>query len=238
MTDRHLVADLVDANHILADKGIFDAFGHVSARSGDDRFLLSRNLAPGQVTAGDIVEYDLDSEPLVVDAPRPYLERFIHGAIYRARPDVHGIVHSHAPSIIPFGVTTTVPLRSICHTCGFLGTGAPVFEIRDHAGEASDLLIRNGALGRALAVSLGEAAVVLMRGHGMTAVGPDVRVASFRAIYAELNARLQLESIPLGPVTFLTEQEAVAADAANAGQIARPWSVWREAARARFGQMA
>ncbi|MET3762251.1 class II aldolase/adducin family protein [Sphingomonas sp. UYEF23] len=233
MTDRQIVADLVDANHILADKGIFDAFGHVSTRSGTDRFLLARNLAPAQVTAADIVEYDLDSEALEADAPRPYLERFIHGEIYRARPDVHGIVHSHAPSIIPFGVASTTRLQPICHTCGFLGVGAPVFEIRDHAGAASDMLIRNRTLARTLAESLGSAAVILMRGHGMTAVGSTVRIAAFRAIYTELNARLQLAALPLGPITFLTEQEAAAADAANEGQIDRPWSVWREAARAK-----
>ena len=232
MTDRPLLDDLVDANHILADKGIFDAFGHVSARSAPDRFLLARNISPGQVSAADIVEYDLDSEPLIRDSPRPYLERFIHGEIYRARPDVHGIVHSHAPSIIPFGIAATVRLQPVCHVCGFLGGGAPVFEIRDHAGFASDMLIRNRPLGRALAVSLGSAPVVLMRGHGMTAVGGSVRLATFRAVYTELNARLQLAAMPLGPLTFLTADEAAAADAANEGQINRPWSLWSAAARA------
>lgn len=231
MSDRQLIEDLVDANHILADKGIFDAFGHVSARSGPDRFLLARNLAPGQVSAADIVEYDLDSEALTADAPRPYLERFIHGEIYRARPDVHGIVHSHAPAIIPFGVAPAARLQPICHICGFLGGGAPVFEIRDHAGMASDMLIRDRALGQALAASLGSAPVVLMRGHGMTAVAATVRLAAFRAIYTELNARLQLAALPLGPVTFLTREEAAAADIANEGQIDRPWSLWREAVR-------
>jgi HCOMODA/2-hydroxy-3-carboxy-muconic semialdehyde decarboxylase len=226
-----LAAELVDANHILADKGIFDAFGHVSVRLGEDRFLLARNLAPGQVTVGDIVEYDLDAEPVDAAAPRPYLERHIHSEIYRLRPDVAAVVHSHTPSLIPFGVVASAKLQPICHMSGFLGEGAPTFEIRSVAGEASDLLIRSRALGRALAGELGSAPLILMRGHGVTVVAPSLRLVVYRAIYAELNARLQLASAPLGAITFLTDGEAKAAAAANAGQIDRPWELWREAAR-------
>ena len=153
-----LINDLVDANHILFHQGIVDAFGHVSVRSESDpaRFHLARNLAPAQVTAADIVEYRVDdAEPVAADAPRAYLERFIHSEIYRRRTDVMAVVHSHSAAVLPFCIVTRARLRPVCHMCGFLGDGPPVFEIRDHAGEASDLLIRSRELGAALARALG-----------------------------------------------------------------------------------
>jgi HCOMODA/2-hydroxy-3-carboxy-muconic semialdehyde decarboxylase len=229
-----LVADLADANLILADRGIFDAYGHVSARAGADRFLMSRSLAPAEVKEGDILEYGLNSEPLAAAGPPSYLERFIHGEIYRLRPDVGAIVHNHAPSLVPFGVVAGAALRPICHMSGFLGRGAPVFEIRDVAGDNSDLLIRNRALGQALAEELGAAPIVLMRGHGATIVGDNIRQVVYRAIYAELNARLQLAADGLGVATYLTAAEAEAARETNEGQLERPWHVWRASARARF----
>jgi HCOMODA/2-hydroxy-3-carboxy-muconic semialdehyde decarboxylase len=158
----------------------------------------------------------------------PYLERFIHGEIYRARPDVTAVVHSHSPAVIPFGVST-VPLRPVSHMGGFLGEGAPVFEIRDAAGPASDMLIRDRALGAALARSLGVAAVALMRGHGSVAVGASIRQAVFRAIYTEVNARIAADALRLGPVTWLTPQEAANVAAANDGQLGRAWDLWARA---------
>ncbi|MGQ3031262.1 MAG: class II aldolase/adducin family protein, partial [Ferrovibrionaceae bacterium] len=161
-----------------------------------------------------------------------YLERFIHGEIYRARPDVQAVVHSHAATVIPFGVSQ-MPLRPIFHMAGFLRGPAPIFEIRDHAGEASDLLIRNRELGVALADSLGGNAVVLMRGHGATIVGNSLPQAVYRAIYTAVNAGLQSEALRLGEVTFLTEGEADAAAASNDGQLMRAWNLWkRQAAEA------
>ena len=176
-----LISDLVDANHILFHQGIVDAFGHVSVRSETDpaRFHLARNLAPAQVTAADIVEYRVeDAEPVAADAPRGYLERYIHSEIYRRRPDVMSVVHSHSAAVLPFCIATQARLRPVCHMCGFLGEGPPVFEIREHAGDASDLLIRSRELGAALARTLGDARVVLMRGHGSTVVAESLRVAS------------------------------------------------------------
>src|SRR5882762_3305398 len=149
-----LIEDLVYANRILSDQGVVDAFGHVSARDDKDptRFLLARSVAPALVTINDILEFDRNGEPIDARGRTVYLERFIHAAIYRARPDVKAIVHSHSPAVIPFGVTS-VPLRPIFHMSGFLGTGVPIFEIRETAGD-TDMLVRNPALGAALALCL------------------------------------------------------------------------------------
>jgi HCOMODA/2-hydroxy-3-carboxy-muconic semialdehyde decarboxylase len=226
------IEDLVAANHILFHEGVVDGFGHVSARHPDrpDRFLLSRNMAPAQVRAADILEFELDGTPVDPAGPRPYLERFIHGEIYRARADVTSVVHSHSPAVVPFGVVPEAPLRPICHMSGFLADAAPVFEIRDTAGPATDMLIRTPALGAALADRLGPAAVVLMRGHGSTVVGRTIRQAVFRAVYTEVNAKLQAEALKLGKPIFLTAEEAAAAAATNDGQVDRAWNLWREAA--------
>lgn len=224
-----LVADLVAANHILFDQAVVDGFGHVSVRHDKqpDRFLLSRSMAPALVQAPDIMEFELDGAPVAAAGRTPYLERFIHGAIYRARPDVMAVVHSHSPGIIPFGVAGGAALRPVFHLAGFLGPETPVFEIRDVAGPATDLLVRSDALGDALARSLGSHAVVLMRGHGSTTVGTDVRQAVFRAVYAEINARLQSDAGRLGPVTFLNTEEAAAAAQTGNGLVGRAWELWR-----------
>jgi len=228
-----LIEDLADANHILFDQKVVDGFGHVSARDLErpDRFWLSRRMAPALVRAPDILEFDLEGEPVRPDARPVYLERFIHSEIYRVRPDVAAVVHGHSLSVIPFGVVRGVRLRPVCHMCGFLGEGAPVFEIRDFAGDGSDLLIRDRALGAALAGSLESAAAVLMRGHGVTVVGTSLRQAVFRAVYTEVGARLQAEASRLGPVEFLTAAEAVAAARTNDGQIGRAWDLWRASAQ-------
>jgi ribulose-5-phosphate 4-epimerase/fuculose-1-phosphate aldolase len=220
--------DLVDANRILYDRGVLDGFGHVSARDERDprRFLLARNVAPALVRAADIMSFELDGVACDGDTRTPYLERFIHGSIYRARPDVGAVVHSHSPAVIPFGVVSGVPLRPVYHMGSFLRGEVPVFEIRDAAGPDNDLLVRDTALGDALARSLGAGSVVLMRGHGSTTVGRDVREAVFRAVYAETNARLQADALRLGAVTYLSETEALRSSESNAGQIARAWELW------------
>ena len=234
-----LIQDLVDANRILAYQKIFDAFGHVSARHDCDgsRFVLSRNLAPGRVTAGDLLDFEVESgEPVSADAPRLYLERHIHSEIYKARPDVMAVVHHHSPAVLPFAIARGARLQPVCHMAGFLGGAGqgdapPLFEIRDHAGPASDLLVRNRALGAALALSLGPTGrIVLMRGHGATVVAESLRVAVYRAIYSEVNARLILQALPLGPVQTLSAEEADATRVTNEGQVARPWALWCEQA--------
>jgi ribulose-5-phosphate 4-epimerase/fuculose-1-phosphate aldolase len=234
--DPALIADLVVANHILYDHGVVDAFGHISARHNQhpDRFLLARNMAPGSVMAGDILEFHLDGSPVDPQGPRPYLERFIHGEIYAARPDVMAVVHSHSHSIVPLSISVEQRLRAVSHMAGFIGTEAPLFEIRDAGGPATDLLIRTPELGKALARSLGAANIVLMRGHGSTVTAPSVRLAVYRAVYAELNARYQSEAMRYGPITPLTAEEAAACAASTEGQVQRPWELWtREAAERR-----
>nr|WP_297457876.1 class II aldolase/adducin family protein [uncultured Halomonas sp.] len=230
-----LLQDLVHANHILFDEGVLDAFGHVSVRHPErpERFLLARNMAPGLVGAEDIIEFELDGTPIDADGRNVYLERFIHGEIYRARPDVMAVVHSHSPSVVPFSVVKSAPLRPMCHMSGFLGEGAPIFEIRDVAGEATDLLIRSAPLGESLARSLGDNNVVLMRGHGATVTAPTLKQAVYRAVYVEVNARLQADALRLGPVEYLTREEASTAMEMIEGQVERPWQLWKRRAQAR-----
>lgn len=232
-----LVEQLVLANHILFDQGVVDAFGHVSVRHDGrpDRLLLARNMAPGQVAVDDIVEFTLDGEAVNAAGRRVYLERFIHGEIYRARPDVMAVVHSHSPAVVPLSVVKGVRLQALFHMAGFIGSGAPVFEIREAGGNGTDLLISDNALGRALAEMFGESDIVLMRGHGSTVVGYSLPQAVYRAVYAEHNARYQLAAMPLGEVTYLTEAESRACVENVEGQVRRPWDLWVEQARAKRG---
>lgn len=224
-TARH---ELARASRILYARGVVDAFGHVSRRKPDapDRFLMSRSLAPGLVCEEDILEHDLGGR--AVDAPdaRVFLERFIHAEIYRSRPDVQAVVHSHAPEVVPFTVVRTAALRPVCHMCGFLDSVRPAFDVADIAGPETDLLIRDAELGRAFAAHLGGAAVALMRGHGFTAVGSTLPEAVFRAVYTGINCRLQMSAVMLGQPVYLSEGEAAACDRATLGQIDRAWSLW------------
>ena len=225
-----LVEDLVAANRILAMHGVLDAYGHVSARSGRDpsRYFMSRSLAPQLVAAGDIQEYGPDHEP-VGDTRKPYLERFLHGEIYKARPDVMAVVHSHSASVIPFGISKSA-LKPVYHMASFLWQGVPVFDIR-RVRDENDLLIRDLPLGQALARSLGACTCVLMRGHGMTVVGDSVREVVFRAIYTETNAKLQTQAAALeGPLTFLSDEEGRRATATNHSTLDRPWELWKKKA--------
>ncbi|HEY8251428.1 MAG TPA: class II aldolase/adducin family protein [Burkholderiales bacterium] len=231
---RALVDDVVAASRILAQHEVLDAYGHVSARSDKKpaNFIMSRSLAPALVTAADLMELDADSEPLPGEKRKGFIERYIHGEIYRTRPEVMAVVHSHSPSVIPFGVTRT-KLRPIYHMGSFLYSGAPVFEIRKETPD-NDLLIRDNRLGKALAGTLGKCNCVLMRGHGMTVIGDSVPEAVFRAIYTEMNARLQLQATQLeGPIEFLSEEEGRRSMASNRGTLERPWELWKKSVSAR-----
>jgi ribulose-5-phosphate 4-epimerase/fuculose-1-phosphate aldolase len=226
-----LIEDVVTANHILAAQEIVDAFGHVSARTspGAGRYLISRSVAPAQVTAADIMELDLDSKPPVVagggDKRTSYRERFIHGEIYRVRPDVMSIVHCHAPSLIPFGITK-IPLRPVYHNSSFIGEGVPVFEIREAGGD-TDMLVSTPALGRALAKALGNKPAVLMRGHGAVIVGKNIIEAVARSVYLEVNARVQAQVMSMGArATYLDEGE-VKKRSADPDPYGRAWDLWK-----------
>ena len=221
-----VIARLVVANRILAKHGIVDGFGHVSVRAVQPgTFYLSRSLAPASVTADDILRFDLDGNTLEGDTRTPYLERFIHGEIYRVRPEIMSVVHNHSPSVIPFGATRT-PLRPLYHMSAFIGPQSKLFEIRDKGGN-TDMLVRNQPLGVALAEALGDASVVLMRGHGCTVVGESLEQAVYRAIYTEMNAKLQKEALALGEPVFLNDEEAAKARATMDATMSRAWNQWR-----------
>jgi len=226
--DPALVEKIALANRILYRYGVVDGFGHVSARhdKSPSHFLLARNMAPALVKREDIVTFDLDANALDAAGRRVYLERFIHAEIYRARADVQAVVHSHSPSVIPFGVTGQM-LQPVFHMSAFVGEGSALFEIRDVAGD-TDMLVSNGKLGAALAACLGSRSIVLMRGHGSTAGGGSVEQAVYRALYAEVNARLQMQAKLLGEVKYLNAQEAAKAAAINDTQVPRVWELWRQ----------
>jgi ribulose-5-phosphate 4-epimerase/fuculose-1-phosphate aldolase len=229
--------DIVIGSRILADFGVLDGFGHVSARdpNNPNRFLLSRSLAPALVTADDIMEFDLDGNAVDPRGRSVFLERFIHSEIYRARPDVMAVVHTHSAGVIPFGVSQ-VPLRPMYHNAAFLATGAPVWDIRKEFGE-TDMLVRDPARGKSLAQTLGDKPVVLMRGHGDVTVGPSVKMAVFRAYYTDVNARLQSQALALGgDVTYLTSGEGTKADAINFVVIDRIWGLWKLRVAATLGK--
>src|ERR1700692_3068805 len=226
--DPAAIEDLVAANRILADQGVLDGYGHVTIRHphAPDRYFLSRSKAPAIITAADIMEYDLDSNPVDQAWRLMYIERFIHGEIYKARPEVNAIVHSHSPTVIPFSVTT-VKLRPICHMSAFLKEGVPNFEIRDCDG-MTDLLIRNAKHGAGLAEALGSNNVALMRGHGNVCVGPNIMTAVYRAVYTEVNARLQAQAIALGgPIKFLEPEECELITGRRDTNFQRPWAMWK-----------
>jgi HCOMODA/2-hydroxy-3-carboxy-muconic semialdehyde decarboxylase len=232
-----LVDDLVAANRALARVGVLDAFGHVSVRDPrhPHRYLISRSIAPESVKAADILVLDLDSQTVdPKDEDKPlYRERFIHGEIYKVRPDVNAVVHSHSPTVVPFTVTRS-RLRPLLHNAAFLGLGVPLFEIRKSACDGTDLMILTPNLGKDLAKKLGkDAAVVLMRGHGDSVVGPSLPNAVFRAYYTEINARQQLAAITIGgPINFMTRAEALTANEAMLRASSRPWALWRKRALA------
>jgi HCOMODA/2-hydroxy-3-carboxy-muconic semialdehyde decarboxylase len=232
MSIKALIDDLVSANHILFKEGVVDGFGHVSVRDerNPERFLLARSIAPATVRARDVMEFGMDGEPLSARGRKPYLERYIHSEIYRVRPDVVAVVHSHSPALIPFGITGT-SLKPVFHMSGFLGSATPIFEIREAGGPATDMLIRDRKLGAALARALGRSPFALMRGHGAVAVGATLKQTVYRAIYAEVNARLQAEAMRLGAVNYLNDEEAVNAARTNDGVVDRPWELWKTRAK-------
>src|SRR5918996_125412 len=211
--EQSLLEDLVAANRILAEHGVIDAYGHVSLRSPRDpeRFFLARSIAPETVQVADILEYDLDSRPIDARGRDSVSERFIHGEIYRARPDVMAVVHNHSPSVVPFSVTR-VKMRALFHMASFIGDGLPNFEIRD-VKKGSDLLVRDAKLGAALAKTLGKKNAALMRGHGSVTVGENLPRAVGRSIYLEQSARMQMQALLLsGKITYMDAAEVRASN--------------------------
>jgi ribulose-5-phosphate 4-epimerase/fuculose-1-phosphate aldolase len=229
--DPKLIEDLVLANRILAMEGVVDGMGHVSVRHNRDpnRYLISLARAPELVTAEDIAEYDLDSNAVVPPKRRQYSERYIHGEIYKLRPDVIAVIHNHSPAIIPFGVSQ-VPLRAITHSGGFFAEPLPVWEPRQAFG-MTEMLANNAALGRSLAQALGNRAAVLMRGHGVAVVGPSLQHVVGRAIYLQVGAKLQAQALALGPVTYLDPEEGRKIEARR--DYICSWELWKRKAMGR-----
>jgi len=228
-----LVDDLVVGNRILANENILDGLGHISVRhdQNPNRFLLSRDLAPALVTAADLIEYDLDGNP-VSDKRQGYQERFIHAAIYKARPDVRSVVHAHTPSVLVFA-DSSIPLRPMYHMAAFLAAGVPNYEIRKVPGSVG-MLVNNNQLATALAQTLGDKAVALMRGHGVVIVGPDIPEAVSRSIFLDVNARVQMQATALGgTVSYVSQQDIGPApptggrQAGPGGTYPRSWPFWK-----------
>jgi ribulose-5-phosphate 4-epimerase/fuculose-1-phosphate aldolase len=224
---RHAFEELVTANRILAREGIVDAFGHVSIRHPDraDRFILSRARAPECIEAGDLLEFTFDGAPVDAAGPTPYAERFIHGAVYEARPEVNAVVHNHSPGVIPYGITGA-KLSPVMHMCAGIGSDVPVWDSRSKFGD-TNLLVTNMAMGRDLAAALGGRPVALMRGHGCVVAGGSLREVVFNAVYLELNAALQARAQMLGPITFLSEGEiAEVVRSRKSFTFERAWEYW------------
>lgn len=223
------ILEVVLANRILAHHGIIDAYGHVSVRSEKDsaRYLLGRSIAPETMREEDIIEYDLDSNPLDANGRESVRERYIHGEIYKTRPEVVAVVHNHSPTVVPFSVTG-VTMRAVFHMAAFIGDGLPVFEIRD-AQKGTDLLVKTPYLGQALAKTLGAKSAALMRGHGSVVVGENLPRAVGRSIYLEASARMQLQAAmlagPGGKIVFMDESEVAASVPPQ--EYNRAWPRWR-----------
>lgn len=223
--------DLVAASRILAAQGVCDAFGHISARNPDnpDTYFLSCARAPQLVERDDIMEFSFDGTPVGGDTRKPFLERFIHGSLYEARPDVHSVVHSHSRSVLPFTVTPA-RLRPLVHSCATIGREVPVWDAQTRFGD-TNLLIANAEMGRDFATVMADGRSALMRGHGSTVVGGSIREAVYTAVYLEVNASLQIQASALGPITFLTDGEIETiqsrlSDAKPGEGYDRAWQYW------------
>ncbi len=222
--------DLVIANRILAREEVVDAYGHVSIRHPQDpgRYLLSWSRSPELVESGDIVEFTLDGKPVKDDGRPPYLERFIHGAIYEARPEVQAVIHSHAEDLLAYGVTKT-KLVPIIHSGSIIGTDVPVWDIAEKFGRSTNLLVRNMEQGRDLAQSLGGNRLALMRGHGFAAAGRSLMDAVRIGVYAPKNARVLTTAMRLGePQTLYPGEIEARTDLfnPNTAEMWRAWEYW------------
>ena len=232
------IGDLVIANRILAKEEVVDAYGHVSIRHPQkpDHYLLSRSLSPEFVTRSDIIEFKLDGTPINDDRP-PYLERFIHGAIYEARPDVNAVIHSHAEDVLPFSISKTTPLCCVAHVASDMGVHVPVWDIADQFGDETNLLVINMAQGRDMARKLGKNSVVLMRGHGFSAAADGLLKLVRMSVYLPRNCRILLSAMRLGEFKAMSEGEIRTRNRFRAGspEMQRGWEFW--ARRAGCGDM-
>ena len=227
MSTADILRDLVIANRILAHEGVVDAYGHISVRHPErsDRFLLSGSRSPELVTLDDIIEYDLDCNPIDLRGRAQYTERPIHGAIYRKRPDVISVVHNHAYEVIPFTVAQGVQLRPLLHVAAGIGGEIPVWDIRNRFGD-TNLLVTTLSQGDDLAARLGANRVVLMRGHGAAIAGTSIRDTVHTSVHLKINAQIQTEALRMGgDIIYLSEGEIAEMRRSSAGHD-RAWEYW------------
>ncbi len=227
-----VIRDLVIGNRILSNEGVVDAYGHLSARNPDnpERFFLSWSLAPEFVDTQDLLEFDLEGRVVGADSRPPYLERFIHAAIYAARPDVNAVIHAHAEDTLPFGISTT-PLVPVIHSGAFIGAEVPVWDIADRFGDETNLLVTNMDQGRDLAQKLAGNNVVLMRGHGFASAAATIIDVVRMSIYLPRNARALLNGLKLGEVKPLSRGEITTRTSGggyrpNSPETWRAWQYW------------
>ena len=227
-TDVERLADLVTASHVLVDQEVLDSFGHISVRSAKDPkfFYMPRAMAPALVKPEDIMEFSVETgEPTDPRGRRPNGERYIHSETYKARPDVNSVIHSHSMLVIPFGVAG-VPLRPVVAQAGFLPPETPVFEIRDAWGpdaKERGVQVRNLGHAAALAKKLGDAPVVILRGHAHNVVADSVRRAVVRAVYVNINARVQMDAMRLSSKITPLDEKEIAYNVIENFDVERPW---------------
>jgi ribulose-5-phosphate 4-epimerase/fuculose-1-phosphate aldolase len=230
MTDLdRLKEDLVTANRILADNNVLDSFGHVSIRHPDNpgHFLMARARAPMCVEIDDIMEFKLDGTVVGPEPGKPYSERFIHGAVLEARPEITAVVHNHSPNVVPFSVVKKQCFCAIMHMAAPVGRDVPNWDIRDTFGDSTNLLVTNMEMGRDLAKTLGSRTVALMRGHGCVVVGRSLREVVFTSIYTEINAQMLCKALAMGEVTYLSDGEIAACTKGRACfTLERGWENW------------
>lgn len=220
---------LANANRLLNNEGVLDAFGHVSMRHPDrpDRFLLSVARAPSLVEPDDILEYGLDSEPTSPSEAALYSERVMHGALYRRRPDVTAICHHHAPAIMPFCISE-IPLEPINQLGGTFGDGVAVWDSQDGFGD-TNLLVTKQDEADSLAEALGDGWTVLLKRHGAMVAGRSLKELVFRAVYGCENASALWRARAMGGTpTPLTPGEVRLTSEIRESPVERCWAYWNE----------